>query len=358
MAQSIPASISQNLIVVGGGIVGLCIAVAAQAHGHAVTVVARDARDDTASGVAAGMIAPALEAINDPEPDHSYARLKAAQSSWFDLFDAWPQAVRQAILRAQDHAYSRYVWPQSDNTSDHVTPRLAVMGVDFTPLDDRDLQGLAVDCNGVSVSGELLIEAGTVLAALEAEIADHRSASVRHVTATSVTLDTGEVVTADVVIVAAGYGAHQLAGDVPCLGHLEPIKGHILELAGQGGLGVTRSSYGYLADYGEVGRFGATMQFGATDTAIEPAMVEKLKFDAREIMPALNTDESIARTGIRAASPDGWPMIGRDSASGVYVAVGMRRNGYIFAPLAARLILDLLANGVPIDAAAYNPDRF
>ena len=57
----------QSLIIVGGGIVGLCVAVAAQAKGHTVTVVVRDDAGDTASGVAAGMIAPALEALGEIE---------------------------------------------------------------------------------------------------------------------------------------------------------------------------------------------------------------------------------------------------------------------------------------------------
>ena len=51
---------SQSVIIIGGGIVGLTTAVVLQAHGHTVTVVARDAGHETASAVAAGMVAGAI----------------------------------------------------------------------------------------------------------------------------------------------------------------------------------------------------------------------------------------------------------------------------------------------------------
>ena len=61
---------------------------------------------------------------------------------------------------------------------------------------------------------------------------------------------------------------------------------------------------------------------------------------------------------IRAATPDGWPLIGRDPASGVLVATGMRRNGYIFAPFAAKIILALIEGRPSPDEGLYRPDRF
>ncbi len=36
----------------------------------------------------------------------------------------------------------------------------------------------------------------------------------------------------------------------------------------------------------------------------------------------------------------------------------MRRNGYVFAPLAARMMLDVLAGGETPEAGMYDPDRF
>ncbi len=361
-AALIMANSPKSVVVVGGGIVGLCIAVAAEARGHEVIMVAKDATIDTASGVAAGMIAPALEALGEPEPDVAFRRLKTAQMAWNTLDYAWPPAVRTALAQARADAHSHYVWPQSDNSSDITTPRLHSMGIEFHALTDGELAAVASDCDGVRVTGDWLVSGAAILAALEADFAAGNRlvrSEVRQVSARSVTLRDGGFIEAHAVVVAAGFGAFGLANDVPSLGILQPVKGHLLDLGGQGIAGVTRSPLGYLAGYGDTAKFGATMQFGQDDLAIEPDVVAGLKARAFQMLPDLDTRDAVPRTGVRASTPDAWPLIGRDSASGVLVAAGMRRNGYIFAPYAAQIVLALLGEGdLPEDAGLYDPNRF
>lgn len=335
----------KSMIIVGGGITGLTLAVVAQARGWDVTVVARDPVEETASGVAAGMIAPALEALNDADPRASFHRLKAAQAAWFDLMDLWPQPVQVALSAP---ATSHYLCMPDEVAS--VRERLDKMAVEYEATDQS-----------VSVAGEHLIDARAVLRALQTRVR-LRTGKVTAVDATSVTLDDGESLTADTVVLATGFDT-TLAADVPCLAHLTPIKGHILDLpgqdeTGQGGAGVVRSALGYLADYGALAKFGATMEAGRSDLSIDPHEVEGLKARAQRMVPDLDTSRALPRTGIRAASPNAWPMIGRDAVSGVYVATAMRRNGYVFAPLAARLILDLIDGMTSPEAALYDPNRF
>ena len=351
---------SPSLIVIGAGITGLCIAAVAQWHGLDVTVVARESDDATASGIAAGMVAPALEALTEHEPDVAYARLKAAEQHWHTQAGAWGAELTGLIARYRAQADSRYVWPQSDNASDITTPRLHDMGVPFRALTDDELAPVASDCDGVRVDGDWLAPAGTLLRLLRGQIRRPVvTGAVTRVTAGSVTLDTGEVLKADHVVVAAGYGAAALAADVPLLKALSPIKGHLLVLKGQGGGSVLRSPLGYLADHIDDARFGATMQFGQSGTDIESDAVEDLKARARQILPDLDLTDAEPKAGVRASTPDGWPLIGRDPASGVLVAVGMRRNGYIFAPLAARIVTALiLGDTLPEDAGLYVPSRF
>ncbi len=354
---------SSSLIVIGAGITGLSIAAVAQSRGVDVTVIAREAADATASGVAAGMVAPALEALTEHEPELAFARLKAAEQLWHAQSEAWGPELAALIARAAATADSRYVWPQSDNASDLTTPRLHDMGVTFRALTDDELLPVASDCDGVRVDGDWLVPAGRVLDLLTARItgAGGRmiTGAVTAVTARSATLDSGEVLKADHVAVAAGYGAAALAADVPPLNALSPIKGHLLALKGQGSTGVLRSPLGYLADHETTAKFGATMQFGETGTAIEPAAVDDLKARARQILPDLDLSQTEPRAGVRASTPDGWPMIGRDPRSGVLVAVGMRRNGYIFAPMAARIVTALILDeALPDDAVFYRPGRF
>lgn len=354
---------SCSLIVVGAGITGLCIAAVAQSRGLDVAIVARESGESIASGVAAGMVAPALEALTEHEPDVAYARLKAAEQQWHALSQAWGPDLAALIAEARATADSRYVWPQSDNASDLTTPRLHDMGVTFRALTDDELSPVASDCDGVRVDGDWLVSAGQVLAMLTARIvaAGGRfiTGQAGTVTAHSVTLDNGEVLKADHVVVAAGFGAATLSADIPSLQTLSPIKGHLLALKGQGTTAVLRSPLGYLADHVDHAKFGATMQFGETGTDIESGAVDDLKARAKQILPDLDLSDAEPKVGVRASTPDGWPLIGRDPSSGVLVAVGMRRNGYIFAPMAARIVTALILDeALPDDAVVYRPERF
>lgn len=351
-----------SLLIVGGGITGLCIATLALAKGFDVRIVARDPVAETASGIAAGMIAPVLEALGEFEPEVAYARLYRAQQSWIDLFDVWPASVQEALEKARAQARSRYVWYQSDNLSDITTPRLKTMGASFAALTDPQLSGIAGDMDGVEVAGDWLLNARDILDGLTAHVlargGDMVTGTVSTVSARQATLTTGETLSADHVVIAAGYGAKALAGSVASLAVLGPVKGHLLNLAGQGGQGVLRWAGGYLADHGALAKFGATMQFGQDDLTVEPDIVDDLKARAAGMLPSIDLAGAVPRTGVRAASPDSWPLIGRDP-SGVHVATGMRRNGYVFAPLAARIVMALILGETPgEEAALYKPDRF
>ena len=283
--------------------------------------------------------------------------------AWLTLSDAWPLAVRDALTKAQANAQSHYVWPQSDNASDITTPRLHAMGTEFHALTDDELVAIASDCDGIRVAGDWLVSGTALLSELEAAFVAEGGivvcSAVSLASRRSVTTTDGVVFEACAVVVAAGFGAAELAADVPCLAVLRPVKGHLLDVKGQGPAGVIRSPLGYLANYGESAKFGATMQFGQADLEVEPEIVADLKTRAFQMLPDLDTSGAVARTGVRASTPDAWPLIGRDAVSGVYVAAGMRRNGYIFAPYAALLLLAMLEEeDLPADAELYDPNRF
>ena len=318
----------KSMLIVGSGIVGLCLAVAARAQGFAVTIIARDAARDTASGVAAGMIAPALEARGDAHPE-ALARLKAAQGAWLDLLPLWPETLQATLRRQQDTARSRFIEPDGGETE---------------------------------IAGDWLVDAMATLSALEAGLVDAGGVVIRGeavaVTAHTATLADGRIWEAAHVVIASGYASRAFAAAVPSLATLSPIKGHLLDLPGRGGHGVVRSARGYLADYGASAKFGASMEAGRDDLAVDPAVVADLAGKAAAMFADLALGRAVPRTGIRAGTPDQWPLIGRDEASGVWVATGMRRNGFVFAPYAAGVILDRLAGRDRPDADIYDPQRF
>jgi glycine oxidase len=103
---------------------------------------------------------------------------------------------------------------------------------------------------------------------------------------------------------------------------------------------------------------GATMEPGLSDTTPTEEARSRLDALARQAFPGL-TGIFHAQVGVRAASPDGLPMVGPTEDPRVFLAVGARRNGWLIAPLAAQVITACLTEGeVGPYGASLNPMRF
>jgi glycine oxidase len=175
----------------------------------------------------------------------------------------------------------------------------------------------------------------------------------------------GALVQADARDLAAGADVLVQATG-PGLGDLKPIKGQILRFPGSGPLSgpVVRGDGVYVAPSASGAVAGATMEEGRSDRDIDPEAVARLAAGARRLFPALETAVVEARAGVRAATPDGLPLVGAGQAEGglaarVLVARGARRNGWLLAPLIAEVLLDrLLGRPASAAAAAFDPTRF
>jgi glycine/D-amino acid oxidase-like deaminating enzyme len=363
-------SVSHSIIVVGAGITGLCLGLRALDLGLGVTLISKDEVADTVSALAAGMIAPALEALSEPDPKASFAHYRAAQSHWLTL--ASDVGLNGLIAMARPAAFVfRPLTDQGADLDVYLT-RLKDMGARARALDEAQLAalGLGDDFAGFEVERDWLMEARGVLNYLMDLFITRggrfMKAEVVKLMRDGVILSDGETVTVGHVALAGGWGSKRFATDVPGLHSLTPIKGHILNIEREPPEGMAgrtvRSPFGYGVYYGGFAKFGATMQPGQSDDDIEPAVVDALFADAQKLAPK---DFSFAKTdiepeaGVRASSPDGLPVIGLDAKSGVWLATGMRRNGWLFAPFAADLLLRQIAQGLDQpDGAPYDPARF
>jgi glycine oxidase len=174
-----------------------------------------------------------------------------------------------------------------------------------------------------------------------------------------VEVDGAPALPADTLVVATGAG-RDLAILAPELYRLTPIKGHILRAASVGGGGpVVRSPGVYLCRGGDELVLGATMELGLADTNTDAGVVAGLLARAEALAPGLSRLDWRAATGVRAATPDGLPMVGRSQAPGVVLAVGARRNGWLLAPLIAGAVLTTIEGGSPASPATpFEPKRF
>jgi glycine oxidase len=335
-----------EIIVIGAGALGLATAAELAARGACPLVLDAGAGPN-ASAVAAGMLAPAFEAAQEDAPPERAELYRRGR-------DLWPELAERAGI-AIDRGGADWIGPREP-----LAARMAEMGFTVEPTS-----------MGFTTPDDWALEPEDALARLAAFVREH-GGEVR--TAKVEALDASEAgvrvhaadttITGETVVVAAGWAAPRLAceGLRPLFDLITPIKGHILRLEGEGTdvVGrVARAPGVYLAPRAGGLVVGASMQPGRTDLQVEPEVVEGLRAAAVELFPALaGARVAAARVGVRSASPDGLPIAGESTLPGVHLALAPRRNGWLLAPLVARVVAAGILGGSDPTGGALRPDRF
>jgi glycine oxidase len=105
---------------------------------------------------------------------------------------------------------------------------------------------------------------------------------------------------------------------------------------------------------------GATVEDVGFDKRVDPDTVQRLHRDAVAVAPEIgNMRIHDAWAGLRPGSPDGLPILGATSLKGYYVATGHYRDGILLAPVTALLMRQLLTGKQPeLDIDRFAPLRF
>jgi glycine/D-amino acid oxidase-like deaminating enzyme len=157
------------------------------------------------------------------------------------------------------------------------------------------------------------------------------------------------VTTADMLVLAAGAWSGPLAR--PAL-PVRPVRGQVVEL--QCGVRpfsrILWDESCYMVPWcnGSV-LVGATSEDAGFDETIVDDATRRLTGAAHQLAPALaGARVSAVRVGLRPATPDELPVIGRSSTMPhVIYATGHYRHGILLAPLTARLVADLVTGEPP-----------
>lgn len=325
-----------RVVVAGAGVFGSCIAVSLARAGMSVTLADPARPGDNASGVAAGMLAPASESLFDHRPEH-FERLLEAR----DLWPAFAASIGVEIDRAGALAVS-FDEEQAEGWS-RALRNLGIVAALLPPAEiSRAHPELTPGLSGVSIDLDWRLDAPRALQALKAEadrlgVALRRSALIDFAPGRARFQD-GSTIDADALVIATG-SSPSLVRTAPELAGLTPIKGHILQIADANRPSqVVRFDGGYLCPTLGGVLLGATMEAGHADTAIDAERIAHLIALGRRYAPDLDYASVTARVGVRASTAAEWPLIGRAKAEGVWLAVGARRNGWLLAPMVARSI--------------------
>ncbi len=343
-----------DVLVVGGGIVGLAVAVRARERGLAVEVL--DAGEAGAWSVAAGMLAPVTEAEFGED---ALVRLGLESAERYPAFCAELGVELRAagtlvVARDRDEA-------EALDGGLAGRAQLGLAAERLLPSAARRREGaLAPSVRlALDVPGDRSVDPRALVAALRERVPVRR-ARVRTIIDDGVVCDGGEELRAARVVLAAGARTGELAG-----APVRPVKGQILRLRDPDGPGLVertiRTERAYLVPRAD-GRYvlGATVEERGWDPAPTAGGVFELLRDMSEVVPGvLELEVEEVGVGFRPGTPDNVPMIGRGERPGLVWATGHWRNGVLLAPVTADLVADVLAgDGLPEWAAACDPRRF
>ena len=392
-----------DVVVVGGGVIGLGIAWRAALAGMTVTLV-DEAPGRGASWAAAGMLAPVTEVHYGERP--LLALNLAAAGRWpsfaaeVEEASGHPVGYRPggtlAVARdADDNAALEDLYRFQlrcgleverlrSRECRQLEPGLApsirggVLAAGDHQVDNRALvEALLAACqrSGVRlVSGrvaELSVEGdrvtGVMLGGTGDGVEDTGSGPGPSRPAGSArSRPAGETLAAGTVVLAAGCWSGGLGGlAAEALPPVRPVKGQLLYLRGPAGQPLcSRNVRGlevYVVPRGD-GRVvvGATVEEQGFDTTMTAGAVHDLLRAAMELLPdAAELELAETVVGLRPGSPDNAPMLGPAGPDGLVVATGHYRNGILLTPVTADAIAELLADGrVPELIAPFTPGRF
>jgi len=366
---------SADVVIVGGGVIGLSIARALALRGVSdVMLIERGQPGAEASWAAGGILAPQVE--SDRADD--FFSLAAAGR---DLYPAFAESLKDETgidveldltgtlclgFTEKDEAelQSRFDWQSK-----------ARLSIEWLSGDEARRQEPCISQqvryalrlpNDYQVENRRLIEA-LVKANEKLGV---RLITDRHVSellienekVRGVETSNGFVATS-VVVLAAGAWTSQINSSL-ALPQLEPVRGQMLcyETRPRIARHVIYSSSGYLVPRRD-GRLlaGSTTEWVGFDKRVTDEGVRAIKSMAIEIAPTLAQLTPVdSWAGFRPRATDDLPVLGPcEEIAGLFYATGHYRNGILLAPITAQLIAAAIVDGATSPMpAAFSPDRF
>lgn len=361
-------------LVVGGGIIGLSIAWHLAREGASVIVLERGKVGEGASGAAAGMLAPLAEAQHPgPFVELGLASLRSypefidrlREESGLDAEQASPGLLR--VARTHEEAESlcqASVWQSGAGLSVKrmdgdaartLEPGLssdviaAVLSPNEKQYDPRQLlRMLAVACKHRGVP---VMEDSPVIG-FEAQ-----DSAVKSV------ITPGSRFSCDQVVIAGGAWTEEIGRRLGVNVPIYPVKGQILALR-DAPAPIRHTIYshaGYIVPRAD-GRIivGSTAERAGFDVRPTAGAISQLLSIAESLIPCLAqaTFDSVW-AGLRPASPDGLPILGRlPGWENAYVASGHFRNGILLAPITGEILASCITCGDHPLLAPFRPERF
>jgi glycine oxidase ThiO len=346
-----------DVLVIGGGIAGLTVALEAARRDLSV-IILDSPRPGAASRAAAGLLAPSVDEL-PPE-------MRRAAFAARDHYPSYLGAVRE--LTGVDVPLDRGGILQLVSETDAEALRRDAPAeaewLDATALADREPafrghHGALLHTLDGAVDNLVLMDA------LERAISV--TATIRRVAADVLSIDADQPSAltptrgrffATRLVLSTGAWAGSLPG-LPRRIPVRPVRGQLLRLAQTPVRHVTYGAGGYLVPRADTVLVGATSEEAGFENETSLAGLSVLRSIASRAIPALANALVVDHwAGLRPMSLDTHPILGADPESPALVyACGYSRNGILFAPWAAAQLANVLTGDPAPELAPFQVDR-
>ncbi len=359
-----------DVLIIGGGVIGLTVARELTRRKHTVLVLTRDAPGAGASATAAGMLETYYPA---PQPP-ALASLSAHSRS---LYPAWAREL---------HAETGYdielnesgtlaLAKNPEELAELSTQAAALPGshlltreADWLRLEPYLAPGLA---GALELPDDHHVNPRRLCKALLLSLERLGVRVMRGITVTNYLVNGQRVegVQTDAgafrarwTVNAAGAWAGALASLALKL-PVRPVKGQLLVMeAATIPARVLLSGRTYLVPRPRDGHIliGATVEEVGYDVRPTAEAIHDLLAEGFTLYPPLKDARFLeARVGLRPGTPDGLPILGPTPWDGLLLATGHFRKGILLAPATAALLGSIITGAeLPLSLAPYSIDRF
>lgn len=377
MSNQSARSISSNVLIIGGGVIGLAIARALARRGATnITVTEKNEFGREASWAAGGILAPQVET----DKDDDFFRLACASRDLYRDFAASLKTEsgidvqlettgtlclaftedEEAELRA------RFAWQQSRGLTVEWLDSIAARQLE--PCLSKRVRCALRFPNDFQVENRRLVEALLVanerLGVRLFEGCEATRLKIENEHAVGVETSRG-LISAHSIVLAAGAWSSTIKSPttLPQI-DVKPVRGQMLcfEPPEQLARHVIYSGRGYL-----IPRSGGKLLAGSTtervgfEKRVTEEGIEAIKSMAVEIAPTLESlPVADSWAGFRPRAQDGLPVLGPTRhAAGLLYATGHYRNGILLTPITGELIAEaILSDASPPLLSPFSPDRF
>ncbi|SFB86595.1 D-amino-acid dehydrogenase [Algibacter lectus] len=412
---------SKNIIVIGGGIIGLCSAYYLQKEGHQVTVIDKSDFTSGASFVNAGYITPShfipLAApgmitkgikwmFNSESPFYVKPRLDLDFLKWTWAFkkSATAAKVEQSIKPIKDiNLFSRDLYETMKKSTDfnfHYEQKGLLMcyksdevGEEEWEIGERGIkEGLKVENLSSEAANKLEPKAGlNVKGAVYYHSDAHMTPNhfmpemINYLKSEGVVFFPNEkvldiemsnesiskvitdkqVLTCDEVVLAAGSWSPLMTKKLGLKIPIQAGKGYRINVNRETNISIPAilcEAKVAVTPMDGFTRFAGTMEVAGINHSINPNRVNAIAKAAKSYYNNLEISENekmYASCGLRPCSPDGLPYIGKSSkCKNLTIATGHAMMGWSLGPATGKLVSEIISNKkTALDLSPFHPDR-